>query len=137
MMTRAIYWFLSSRPYKRKTVMYKSHAIRAEVADGFLKQMIGLMYREGIASDEGMLFPLIFSGKGAASIIMFNMKFSIDIVWLDKSRRVVDIVRNAKPEKSMFFGKSYAPKKHSSYVLELKSGTVGRLGIGIGDELNF
>src|SRR5208283_2176431 len=97
MITRMLYWFLKSRPYKKIAVRYKNHVIRAEIADSFVKQMIGLMYRNGIAENEGMLFPLFFSFRSAASIVMQNMNFSIDIVWLDERRSVVDIFRNAKP----------------------------------------
>lgn len=132
-----IYWFLKSRPYKRTVIKYKKHAIRAEIADGFAKQMIGLMYRDSIGDDEGMLFPLLFNFRSAASIIMWNMRFSIDIVWLDRRRIVVDIVRNAKPDRSMFSGISYTPMKPSRYVLELKSGAARRLGIKIGEEMKF
>lgn len=135
MITRLAYEFLKSRPYKKVMIRHKGSRINAEVADSFTKQMVGLMYRKDIGGNSGMLFPLFFSSKSAASIIMMNMRFSIDIVWMDVNRRIVDMFRNAKP--AGLFGKSYTPKTKSRYVLELKTGTASRLGMKIGDRLDF
>jgi hypothetical protein len=136
MVTRLFYWFLKSRPYKKKSVRYKNHVISAEIADSFAKQMVGLMYREGIGKNEGMLFPLKIQGKSTAAVIMVNMRFGIDIVWMDGKRRIIDIAKNAKPSSSIF-SRSYAPKSKSKYVLELKAGTTERLGIRTGEKMNF
>jgi uncharacterized protein len=136
MFPKIIYNFLKSRPYKRTTLKYKGRRIKLEIADTFAKQMIGLMYRDGIAGDEGMLFPMSFSTRTGASVIMVNMKFDIDLVWLDKEKRVVDVFRNAKPSRSIF-GRSYTPEAAARYVIELKSGTVRRLGMKKRDTFNF
>jgi uncharacterized membrane protein (UPF0127 family) len=130
-----LYSFLSSRPYNRTVVRYKGKRIKSEVADTFAKQMVGLMYRTGIGKDEGMLFPLKFKGRNTAAVIMLNMRFGIDIVWMDDKHRIVDIAKNAKP--SSIFGRSYVPKKEANYVLELKAGTAERLGIRMGERLSF
>jgi uncharacterized membrane protein (UPF0127 family) len=135
MITRALYWFLRSSPYNRTVVRYKGKRIKSEVADTFAKQMVGLMYRTDIGKDEGMLFPLKFKGRRTAAVIMLNMRFCIDIVWIDNKHKIVDIIKNAKP--SYIFGRSYVPKKEANYVLELKTGTAERLGMRTGEKMNF
>lgn len=107
----------------------------AEVADTFAKQMVGLMYRDGIGKDEGMFFPLKFEGVSSGAVVMWNMRFNIDIVWLDSSRRIVDIFRAAKPCSSVFGCKTYVPRGRAKYVVELKAGTASKLGIKMNGKL--
>jgi uncharacterized protein len=133
---RIIYRFLSSRPYRKTTLRYKGKRISMEIADTFAKQMIGLMYRKSIDGNKGMLFPLAFSTRTGSSIIMLNMKFAIDILWLDDGKKVIDICRSAKPAKSIF-SPSYTPRAASKYVIELRAGTAKRLGVKRGDRLSF
>jgi len=136
MLTRLLYAFLKARPYKKSLVKYRSHKIRAEIADTFAKQMIGLMYRERIGNNEGMLFPLLISGRTAASVTMLNMKFGIDIVWIGEKHLIVDIARNARPSSSIF-GRTYSPKAKAKYVLELKAGAASKMGIRLGERVAF
>ncbi len=91
--------------------------------------MVGLMYRKGIGRNEGMLFPLKIEGVSSAAIMMLNMKFAIDVVWLDSSCRVVDFAKGLKPSGSLLSLKTYSPKTRARYVLELNAGAISRLGI--------
>ena len=100
-----------------------------------MKKMIGLMYRDSLGKDEGLLFTITDPGVISATITMMNMKFSIDIVWLDSKKRVIDIAENAKPSNSIF--DSYKPTSNAKYVLELKAGEVKRFGIKKKDLMKF
>jgi hypothetical protein len=62
-------------------------SITAELAVTEEERQQGLMYREKIDSDQGMLF--IFEEEEKYSFWMKNMKFSIDILWLDRDKRKV------------------------------------------------
>ena len=134
-LTRAIYEFLKKSPYKTTTIAYKKNRLRLEVADTFMKKMVGLMYRERMGKAKGMLFPIAEPGVLASTITMMNMKFSIDILWLDERKRVVDIVERAQPSSSIF--DSYKPKKPARYVLEIEAGAAKKLGIKEGDRVHF
>lgn len=62
-------------------------------------------------------------------IWMKDMSFPIDIVWLDRDKRVVSIVKNASPEDSTSV--THQPKDPSRYVIELPAGTVDRKSITV------
>ncbi len=130
-----MYRFLSSRPYKKKTIKYKNHAIRVEIADTMARGAVGLMYRESIGKDEGMLF--VFPMERQWKIWMLNMRFPLDIVWMDRSGSAIYIEKNLKPCTSFFSCDSYAPEKGAKYVLELAAGSAARLGIRVGDRLKI
>lgn len=90
------------------------------VADTTGKKMLGLMRRESLKANQGMLFP--FGNDGRHDIWMLNMKFSIDILWLDRNFRVLKIVRNAEPCRSLWSCVPYASPSGARYVIELKAG---------------
>lgn len=135
MLTQVAYEVLKKKPYRTVSVSYKRKRFRVELADSFMKKMVGLMYRQTIGKSAGMLFPIADPGVLAATITMMNMKFSIDIIWLDEKKRVVDIAEKAQPTSSMF--DSYRPRRAAKYVIELEAGAARRLGIRIGDKMKF
>lgn len=55
----------------------------------------GLMFRESLAENTGMLFP--YKEEATLSVWMKNMNFAIDIIWIDKQHRIVDIRENVQP----------------------------------------
>ena len=135
MLTQAIYEVLKKRRYKTTTITYKKNRFKVEVADSFMKKMVGLMYRQTVGKSKGMLFPIAEPGVLSSTITMMNMKFSIDIIWLDARKRVVDIAEKAQPSMSIF--DSYRPRQAAKYVLELDAGSVRRLGIKLHDRIAF
>lgn len=94
----------------------------------------GLMYRSGILETQGMLF--IFDSEDRHAIWMKNMKFSIDILWLDEQQRIVDILESVPPCRLDPCG-SYKPQKPARYVLELSHGTVFKTQLKVGDRMTF
>ncbi len=131
---RFLYALLRPRRYDTKRVKFGKVLLKAFVADSFLKKMFGLMFWNSISSDSCMLFLL---GKPVKEgIWMLNMNFPIDIVWLNKEKEVVSIVKNAKPCK-FFNCQIYKPEKPANYVLELKSGATDRLGIKIRSKFDW
>jgi uncharacterized protein len=93
--------------------------ITAELAITDLERQLGLMYRETMLEDQGMLF--VFSEEGYHSFWMKNMNFAIDILWLDKEKRIVHIEKRIPPCQTRDCP-SYAPDLPAMYVLELKAG---------------
>lgn len=82
--------------------------------------------------DSGMLF--VFGVKGHHGIWMKEMKFPIDIIWLDEMFRIVDLKENARPET---YPEVFTPQSMARYVLETSSGFVKRRGLSVGDEMSF
>jgi hypothetical protein len=94
---------------------------RALVADSFIKRAIGLMFRKSMDKDTCMLF--VSKRDRRESLTMHNMLFSIDVLWLDRDLRIVNMMENLPPDKGFSF-KTYTPKSRARYVLELKSGSI-------------
>ena len=92
------------------------------------------MFREIILPDQGMLF--VFEEEDIHSFWMKNMKFSIDILWLDKEKRIVHIKKHAPPCKKEPCP-SYDSKTPSMYVLELRAGSAEENKLKLYDRLDF
>ena len=62
------------------------------------------------------------------------MRFSLDIIWLDETLKVVDVRENIAPET---YPQAFHPKQPAYYVLEMNAGAAGKNGIGIGSVLTL
>ncbi len=120
--------------YRVCAIRYKKHLFRTLIADTFAKQMLGLMHRPSLKRSEAMLF--VFGRQGVYPIWMLNMRFPIDILWLDQSLTVVSIVHSAKPCSSIFNCRSYSNSKKAAYVLETNAGVAKSAGIKAGSRLH-
>ena len=98
------------------------------------EQSRGLMERQYLARDSGMLF--IFPSEGVYPFWMKNTLIPLDIIWLDSNRSIVFISRNSQPCGT---GEcpSINPGKSARYVLELNGGTSDRIGLKEGDKAVF
>lgn len=112
------------------------HASRADlstlVADTDALREQGLSGREPLGKNQTMLF--IFDNDSRSGFWMKDMKFSIDIVWLDVSKKVVTIKDNASPES---YPEVFYPTSPARYVLELDAGRASELGIAPGTTLQW
>jgi len=109
-------------------------SVTAELASSDEERQQGLMFREKINEDQGMLF--LFEEEGLHSFWMKNMTFSIDILWLDRQKRIVHLAPEVPPCPSDPCP-SYAPGAAAMYVLELKSGAAKRHHLKLYDRLEF
>ena len=123
-----ITWLLyKATSFKKRTIGYRRKRFRVDVASSFFQKALGLMHRKAIGRNEGMLF--IFNKDGKYDIWMPNMNFSIDIIWLDSKSRVLKIVENAEPCRSIFACPAYVSPQSARYILEFRDGTARREGI--------
>jgi uncharacterized membrane protein (UPF0127 family) len=111
--------------------------IKAEIADTPLKRSVGLMYRDHLKKDHGMLF--FFSQPQAWSFWMKNTKIALDLIWIDGKQRVTHIERNVPIcTKSDDSCPQYRPHSDDAmYVLEIAGGTVDGYKIEKGSKLQF
>lgn len=110
------------------TVRIKDMNIRVEIADTAQKRKTGLSGRERLPENQGMLF--VFDSAGLHGIWMKDMRFAIDILWLNREGTIIDLKRNVPPESypSVFY-----PVSSAWYVLELPANYTELFSIKIGD----
>jgi len=65
---------------------------------------------------------MIYPNEAKWGIWMKDMHIPIDIVWLDKNKKIVHIVKNVSPDNST--SKIFEPNTIAKYVVELPAGTV-------------
>ncbi|MHB1086162.1 MAG: DUF192 domain-containing protein [Minisyncoccota bacterium] len=114
-------------PSQDPRVIVGDTAVKILLADTPQKRTQGLSNRESLAEDEGMLF--VFPEEGIYGFWMKDMRFSIDILWLNSAGEVVHIVEDASPES---YPASFTPEKAAQYVLELPAGFVRAHGVTLG-----
>ena len=95
---------------------------RCELAETTLARARGLLGRNELPSGEGILI------RPGFSIHTFFMRFPIDVVFLDRSGLVVDVVGRLKPWRA-------ATRLRARAVLELPAGEAERLTLRVGERL--
>ncbi|HDD31894.1 MAG TPA: DUF192 domain-containing protein [Thermococcus litoralis] len=101
---------------------------RVKVADTFFRRFRGLMLKPTI--DYALVFVLPRETRINASIHMFFMLQSIDVIFLDSSREIVDLKR-AHP------WRIYMPRESAKYIIEAPLGVIDYLNAEIGDEVDW
>jgi len=96
-----------------------------EHANTWFMRLVGLLNKSNIDQEKALLL------KPCKSIHTIGMRFSIDVIFLDKYNRVIKLKRNMKPNRICFSN----IKTHS--VLELSVGSIDCCNISIGTELLF
>ncbi|MCG2459741.1 DUF192 domain-containing protein [Flavobacteriaceae bacterium F89] len=102
-----------------------------EIADSDYETQTGLMYRSSMEENQGMLF--IFPNTAMHSFYMKNTEFPLDILFVDENLKIAHIAPNAKPFDETGIS-SQVPVK---YVLEVDAGLSQKLGLKIGDSIEF
>jgi uncharacterized membrane protein (UPF0127 family) len=117
-----------------KVYFQDGRSVTAELAVTDAQRARGLMNRERILPDQGMLF--VFEEEAAHSFWMKNTLVSLDMLWLDRDRRIIHIERDVPPCTSDPCP-SYGPGKPALYVLELKGGMAAVFGLKTHDKVDF
>ena len=121
--------------HNQKTqVCFQDVCFNVEVAKNRFAIARGLMFRKNLGDRDGMLF--VFKSESQHSFWMKNTFIPLDIIFLDKDKKVVDVKKNAQPCAG---GKceGYRNEKPAQYVLEVKAGTIEQIGLPLGSELSF
>jgi hypothetical protein len=118
------------------TIELGDRVLHVQVAETLYQTHKGLGDRDTLAPYDGMLFLFDFPKK--PGIVMRDMRFPIDIVWLYDGT-VVDIAPNVpiEPGVSEFELTRYYPREEATMVLELPAGWSGQHNLEIGDTLRF
>lgn len=121
-------------PSKPKKVCINENCFNIELAETPLERSKGLMDREDLLSDSGMLF--IFDEEDNYAFWMKNTLITLDIIWIDGNKEIVFIEGNAQPCEDDSC-ESLSPNVAAKYVLEINGGLSKELGITEGDEVKF
>jgi hypothetical protein len=105
------------------------HRFMVEIADDDMERQRGLMEREPLADDRGMLFQ--FPDLAERSFWMRNTPSSLDIIYIDPRGRIVSIAKNVAPMSDALIP-SNGP---ASGVLEVRAGRADEIGAKAGDKI--
>ena len=106
-----------------------------EVADDEAERARGLMFRDELAADRGMLF--IHDRLEPQSYWMKNTHIPLDILYFDNARKLVSQQRDVPPCTLGDACPPYPSDAPARYVLELNAGEAARLGLRDGAQLRF
>ena len=107
---------------------------RVEIAETREKQALGLMFRDSMPRNKGMIF--IFPNEAPRSFWMKNTRIPLDIMYFDIDLKLVSISADTPPCR-VSRCPSYPSSKPAMYVLELNAGMAAELGVGPGDLLEI
>jgi uncharacterized membrane protein (UPF0127 family) len=109
-------------------------AVIVEVASDDDTRQQGLMYRDHMADDRGMIF--LFPQAGEYPFWMKNTLIPLDMIWIDADHRIVHISHDVPPCKADPCP-NYPPNAKASSVLELAAGIAAKHHLRDGDVLRF
>lgn len=108
--------------------------LRLELAATEAERAQGLMFRESLPQDAGMLF--LFDGLELRPFWMKNCHFPLDIVHMTSDGTVVEVLANVPPCTGDPCP-NYTPKAASTTVLEINAGAAANNGLVVGAKVRF
>ncbi len=105
--------------------------IDIEIADDDYQRQLGLMNRQNMEDNQGMLF--IFPEERMQSFWMLNTLFSLDMIFINRNKEIVSIQKNTQPLSQQ----SYPSSKPALYVLEVVGGFSDNHNIKEGDVVHW
>ncbi len=105
------------------------HRFMVEIADDDRERERGLMHREPLAADRGMLFQ--FPDVAERAFWMHNTPSSLDIIYIDPYGRIVSIAERVTPNSDALIP-SNGP---AMGVLEVRAGRADEIGAKPGDRV--
>ncbi len=123
-------------PLRHDAVILTPNGTRydVEIADDDPERMLGLSYLPSMAETEGKLF--LFPAPGRPSFWMKDMRFPLDMLWIEGGV-VVDLAEDVPAPLPGEFPTTVLPEADASVVLELRAGEVKRQGITRGTTLDI
>ena len=105
--------------------------IDVEIADTDEKRFLGLMFREQMEENQGMLF--IFDKEELQEFYMKNTLIPLDIIFVDAKKKIIKIHKNAKPLDES----DLQSVKPCLYVVEVNGGFMDKYKIKEGDYIDW
>ena len=121
-------WMVSAQPLARIQLSAGLHLIHAEVADTFTSRMQGLMHRESLGANDGMLF--IFDDSGTQCMWMKNTLIPLSVAYIADDGSIVNI-EDMTPHSE----ESHCTKRPVRFALEMNRGWFASKGLRAGSKL--
>ena len=116
-------------------VCFEKQCRTVEIANDPVEQKQGLMNRQKMDKDAGMLF--IFPKIAARPFWMKDTLISLDMIWMDRQRKIIHIEPDVKPCEADPCA-TYEPfSSEALYVLETNAGYSFKNGLKKGDQAEF
>ena len=106
----------------------KKHEIRAEVANTEQDRLRGLMFRDKLAENSGMIF--LYPRPEASAMWMKNTRIPLSVAFIDANGRILNIA-----EMEPFSEEAHASSGAAAYALEMNRGWFTKQGIKAGDRV--
>ena len=120
-----------AKPLSFKKIVVGKTPLRVEVADTLEKQERGLMFRQSMPENEGMLF--VYKEPEEMSFWMRNTLIPLDIAFVGADGIILNIHQARPLDESVLYRSAGAAK----YVIETNQGWFSRHGIRPGDRVTF
>ena len=121
--------------YRQVNVTLNGLVLVADISATNEQRTKGLSVKDGLAENEAMLF--VFGNAAEHRFWMKDVKFPIDIIWIDSDKNVVYIEHNLQPCTSGVLCTTYKPNDDSLYVLETVGGFAEKYDIVKGTRVEF
>jgi len=108
--------------------------VNIEIADTVYERAVGLMFREELAENSGMLF--VFKDDSNVAFWMKNTIMPLDIIYISKDLEIGSISKKAQPCE-IETCPSYSPDDLYRYVLEVNGGYTELHNIRVGDTVEI
>ncbi|HLW71673.1 MAG TPA: DUF192 domain-containing protein [Candidatus Binataceae bacterium] len=105
--------------------------VNVEIANTPSERELGLMYRQHLDADAGLLF--VFPAVDHLTFWMKNTEIPLDMIFADGDGKILGVVENATP----YTENSRSVEGDSLYVLEVNGGFAKRYHLRVGDRLKF
>ena len=128
----SIFVYLDSSKIRR--ICINDNCFKVEIADNQASRETGLMNRESLELNQGMLF--VFEDNSQHGFWMKNTLIPLDMIWISENKEIVAIKKDAQPcltEDCLVI----VPKADSKYVLEINSNLSEQLEFKLGDKVKF
>jgi uncharacterized protein len=118
---------------ERAKVEVSGNTVKVEIADSPEEWSKGLMFRDSLEENQGMLF--IFPDEKYRNFWMKNTFIPLDIIFISSDFEIIDVTTMQPCKQDICL--SYKSQKPARYVLELNAGYAGEKQISIGDKINL
>lgn len=100
-------------------------AYKVFTADNFLQRLFGLLFKNPLNDGEALLI------RGCTGIHTIGMRYSIDVVFIDESGKIISVIKDIPPWR-------FTPNiKGARSVIEFRSGFLRDKSLGAGDRIIF
>lgn len=118
-------------PLEIRTASQKAHKFKVEVAGTVDEQATGMMFRDSVGPDEGMIFP--FPRPRPAGFWMKNTRIPLDLIFVRADGTIARIAAHAVP----YCLDTVGVGEPVAAVLEIAGGRAAELGIAEGDRVSW